>query len=184
MNPTINIEALYSQHLSQLFNNFIYKIHENRPDVDIEWLQKQLTSSSVNSSQKNEKKQKEKTINTNLTCIALLQSGARKNQLCGRKVSNENGNFCSIHAKQNRAIQGSANADITNIIFKKNKYGNFEFVQTGLVLKSDKEKIVIGKQVKSDIIDLSEEDIALCKRKHFRYVENYSKTQKEVESED
>ncbi len=51
---------------------------------------------------------------------------------------------------------------------KKNKYGNSEYKDTGLVFDNET-KEVYGKQAGDKVLDLTEEDIEECKRLRFRY---------------
>lgn len=110
-------------------------------------------------------------------CSAILKNGSRKDQKCGNKICKKSitARFCSAHLKlENSPVEEKKSNDIDGFIFKKNKYGNFAFGNTGLILKGQNDHEVIGKQrPDGSIIDLSEEDIQLCKRRQFKYVPNY-----------
>jgi len=66
--------------------------------------------------------------------------------------------------------------NIQTIYVRRNKYGNYEHEQTGLVFDRD-EKIVYGIQRGPDVFDLSEIEIELCKKYKFtpRIPENLDK---------
>jgi hypothetical protein len=57
---------------------------------------------------------------------------------------------------------------VSDIAIRKNKYGNFEHMQTRLVFNTD--KMVYGKQTdEPSILPLTAEDIEVCKRYKFNY---------------
>lgn len=59
-------------------------------------------------------------------------------------------------------------ASVSDIAIRKNKYGNFEHMQTGLVFNTD--KMVYGKQNEDgSVTPLKPEDIELCKKYKFNY---------------
>jgi hypothetical protein len=107
-------------------------------------------------------------------CEAKMKNGARKGEDCGKNVSknSKTGRFCGSHLKQE--TEEAKSDDSEGIIFKKNSYGNFAFGNTGLILKSAKDHRIIGKQTSNgSIIDLSEDDINLCKQRRLAYIPNY-----------
>jgi hypothetical protein len=114
-------------------------------------------------------------------CIALLKSGERKNQNCGKKISEKSstGKYCGMHAKLETATAvkaKQAESELNGEVLYLNKWKNFEFGETGLIVKSSTEKVFIGKQLTDgNIVDLGPDDITICKRRQFRYIENYSK---------
>jgi hypothetical protein len=112
---------------------------------------------------------------TDKECIALIKSGARKGAPCGKKVSTKSisESYCGTHYK----LEDKKDKDneIDGLLFRLNKWNNYTFGDTGLVLKSDKEKKIIGKQtIDGVIVDLSEDDIALCKMRKLKFIKNYS----------
>lgn len=133
------------------------------------------------------------------SCQMILKSGIRKGQLCGTKLKG-NGQYCNRHNKTSKEderneppmtkfkptkessveelkIKGNEPLDEflkkippEGLIFKKNKHGYFQFGETGLVFKSCKEKVIIGKQLDNgEIQSLTEEDIMICKKYKLRY---------------
>jgi hypothetical protein len=54
------------------------------------------------------------------------------------------------------------------LAIRKNKFGNFEHSQTGLVFNTEN-KMVYGRQVDDAVVDLTVEDIELCKKYKFPY---------------
>ena len=113
-------------------------------------------------------------------CTARLKSGARKGECCGKGISeaSASGKYCGVHLKMETvsAVREKEAEDIEGEVFRRNAWKNFAYGQTGLILKSETEKKVIGKQLSDGtIIDLSAEDIALCRRRKLKYVANYSK---------
>jgi hypothetical protein len=56
---------------------------------------------------------------------------------------------------------------VSDIAIRKNKYGNFEHMQTGLVFNTD--KMVYGRQVGEEVLSLTTEDIETCKKYKFIY---------------
>lgn len=54
------------------------------------------------------------------------------------------------------------------LAIRKNKFGNFEHTQTGLVFNTEN-KMVYGRQVDDAVVDLTVEDIELCKKYKFPY---------------
>jgi hypothetical protein len=110
-------------------------------------------------------------------CQALIKTGARKNLPCGHKVSGKSktGRYCTSHVKlENAPVAEEKGDDLEGVIFKKNKFGNFAFGDTGLILKTANDHKIIGKQ-KPDgtIVDLTDDDIGLCQRRRLAYIPNY-----------
>lgn len=69
---------------------------------------------------------------------------------------------------KNKPVLKNIVQNVPLIQIRRNKYGNFEHEPTNLVFDRD-EKIVIGKQVGENIIELSEDDIENCKKYKFSY---------------
>lgn len=110
-------------------------------------------------------------------CEAKMKSKARKGENCGKNVSknSKTGRFCGLHLKQEDSHAEDDKTDESDgIIFKKNQYGNFAFGTTGLILKSGDDHRIIGKQKPNGtIVDLSDDDIKLCKQRRLAYISNY-----------
>lgn len=110
-------------------------------------------------------------------CQAILKSGHRRTQTCGNNISlkSKSGRFCTTHVKLENTSECEPPIDESEgVVFKKNKWGNYAFGDTGLILKAQDDQRIIGKQ-KPDgaIIDLTEDDMKLCKRRRLAYVPNY-----------
>jgi hypothetical protein len=73
----------------------------------------------------------------------------------------------SSSTKEEPSVIRNIKASVSEISIRKNKYGNFEHMQTGLVFNTD--KMVYGKQDESDVLQLTPEDIELCKKYKFNY---------------
>lgn len=112
-------------------------------------------------------------------CIAMIKSGVRRGQECGKKISlqSESKNYCGTHLKHETlgAVREKEAEAIDGFIFRLNDKGRYVFGDTGLILKSVDDKKIIGKQLPDgSVADLTEEDIALCKRRKLRFIESYS----------
>lgn len=123
------------------------------------------------------------------TCTAIIKSGARKGASCGGKLHKTSELFCGRHNKSPTSVaiappppgksHTPAEDELDDIIFKINKHGKLAYGKTGLILKSDTERYIIGRQSDDGVIvDLDDECIAMCKRLKFRFKRNYSKTGK------
>lgn len=77
----------------------------------------------------------------------------------------------SITAKSSKGEESSViksiKSTVSDIAIRRNKYGNFEHMQTGLVFNTD--KLVYGRQVEGEVIPLTVEDIESCKKYKFAY---------------
>ena len=117
-------------------------------------------------------------------CIHILTSGPRKNLPCSKKTTlipdtNIPSDFCSIHYNKSKEQVPTENKSVTSetqtndedfIVIRKNKFNNFVFGKTGLIIKSSKEKYIVAKESDNgDWLPLSEEDIEDCKRYHLKY---------------
>jgi len=113
-------------------------------------------------------------------CMAVVKSGIRKGQACGKKISDKSdtGRYCGVHAKLEQtpeAIKKKEEDELDGILFLKNKYNNYAFGDTGLILESDTVRKVIGRQLPDgNILDLTNDDIALCKLRKLKFIRNYS----------
>lgn len=171
--------------IEELFGKFSDKIqHEySITQEEIDQILKDIEGTENNKKLKPSKKavskKKKETNEEKKTCISDIKTGKRKGELCGIKVSDKSttGNYCTRHLKCENAVEKvSEKEEITGPLFRKNKYGNFVYGDTGLMLKSNKEQIVIGKQLQDgNIEDLTDEDIEVCKRNKFKFVREYSK---------
>ena len=149
-----------SEYFNTKFYEFIESLH-NDLDIPLEILNTVI----------------DKINTTNNKCKYILKTGARKGCTCDKITKQD---YCKTHLKY--ALETPIIKDDTTIheeeepmiVFRKNKYGNFALGNTGLVLKNDKERIIIGKQVNSSIVDLTEDDINICKKRKLKYIRDYS----------
>jgi hypothetical protein len=106
-------------------------------------------------------------------CKAIIKTGNRKGEECGKKVfvyANEEFDYCVKHINNQKEEENKQQEKEDILIIKKNFFGNFVFGESGLIIKSSKEKYVVAKEGKSgEWLPLSEEDIMLCKKFHLRY---------------
>ena len=70
--------------------------------------------------------------------------------------------------KNDQAVIRAVKERTAELAIRKNKFGNFEHTQTGLVFNTEN-KMVYGRQVDDAVIDLTVEDIELCKKYKFPY---------------
>ena len=174
-------------------NSYLEKVSVNYK-IGIEELAKILQSSIeensinnlLNSSNKISKKDTkiaEKTNENNNVpenkCVAKMKSGARKGQECGQKVCKTSDKFCTRHIN----CQVEEKEEIKGPIFRLNKFNNFSFGDTGLIMKSKTERYIIGKQLADGtVLDLSEDDIKVCVQYKFKYCPKYS--EKKIKTEE
>jgi hypothetical protein len=177
---------LFARTTTNYLNKFIAKLAQDY-DLSEEYIQS-LVDNIKNDSTKELKSKETKLIksdklDSNSTCIALMKTGARKGEACGFKTSakSSSGNYCGRHIKseeeKSTLISKKDNDEFEGqiLFYKDNKTGRYVYGNTGLVLKNEKEKIIIGKQIDGIVVDLSPDDIALCKIKRFRYIDPLNK---------
>lgn len=70
--------------------------------------------------------------------------------------------------KGDQPVIRSVKERTAELAIRKNKFGNFEHTQTGLVFNTEN-KMVYGRQVDDKIVDLTVDDIELCKKYKFPY---------------
>jgi hypothetical protein len=70
--------------------------------------------------------------------------------------------------KGDQPVIRSVKERTAELAIRKNKFGNFEHTQTGLVFNTEN-KMVYGRQVDDKIMDLTVDDIELCKKYKFPY---------------
>ena len=115
------------------------------------------------------------------TCCAIIKTGRKQGESCGAKISDKSisRKYCGRHLKADNE-EKHKDQEITGLVFRRNKFGNYAFGDTGLILKNDLEKIIIGKQrADGTIDDLAEEDIQLCIRRRLKHIVNYSQIRKD-----
>lgn len=143
---------------------------------------------------KSGKSVKKKELSDGQTCIQPMKSGPNKGHPCGANPSAKSttGKFCGRHLRAEAAYDhveiDAKNADDKidekGMIIRRNKNGNFVFGETGLVFKSDKEKIIIGRQLNDGtVVNLTDEDIKLCKKNKLKHKLAYFNTVCAVEKD-
>ena len=74
------------------------------------------------------------------------------------------------YANSRGSAENQTKEDEDTIVIRKNKFNNFVFGKTGLIIKSSKEKYIVAREAENgDWLPLSEEDIDECKRYHLKY---------------
>jgi|LauGreSuBDMM15SN_2_FD.fasta_scaffold30966_3 hypothetical protein len=109
-------------------------------------------------------------IDNMTTCKALIKSGARKGEECG-KVIKCGERACKLHSKAKEPIEESEPLQEDEIyIIRKNAFNNFVYGNTGLIFKSSTEKHIVAKEgSKGEWLPLEEDDINLCKKNGLRW---------------
>ena len=118
------------------------------------------------------------------SCTAVLKSGKRKDQVCGLKAK-ANSEFCARHSKKSTEPSVVVETPQTpRLILRKHKVtGDFWHSKTRMVFKSQSERVVVGKMVDDSIENLTDEDIAVCKKWKFPYVDPKQETPKQQSEE-
>ena len=123
-------------------------------------------------------------------CPYLFTKGAREGENCGSKPKNGS-EYCSRHKKheglepkQKKVLpvpKKSVNTKINDqkstpptksqgIILRKNKILDMIWhVETGMVFKSENERVVIGKCIDDKLLPLNDNDINICMAHSFKY---------------
>ena len=123
-------------------------------------------------------------------CVHILSRGPRKGGECSNKISGKShtGQYCNVHINQENKVKAESpvkkevKSDIK--IARDPKYGRYVHVATGLVFKSPKEKIVVGRQDEDgDLHKLKDKDIENCKKHRFIYDEDCVEKDEESEKE-
>lgn len=109
-------------------------------------------------------------IDNMTTCKALIKSGARKGEECG-KVIKCGERACKLHSKAKEHMEEPEPLQEDEIyIIRKNAFNNFVYGNTGLIFKSSTEKHIVAKEgSKGEWIPLEEDDIHLCKKNGLRW---------------
>lgn len=117
-----------------------------------------------------EKQLKYKSISQ--TCKAILKTGKNKGQYCSHQVHSDG--YCKRHSKCAHEEKKEENKvkpkplRETDIVLRKNKFGNIVYPGTNLIL--DKDNSVIAKETKTgEWESLTEIDIEVCKKHKLRY---------------
>jgi hypothetical protein len=109
-------------------------------------------------------------IDNMTTCRALIKSGARKGEECGKAVKHGE-RACKVHSKAKEPIEEPEPLQEDEIyIIRKNAFNNFVYGNTGLIFKSSTEKYIVAREgSKGEWLPLEEEDINLCKKNGLRW---------------
>jgi len=115
-------------------------------------------------------------------CIFELTRGPRKGQKCYKNTIN--GKFyCKTHCpkeipkEQENKVENTQEKQPENqkincpiYIIRKNKFGNFTFDNTGLIFKSISDKKIVAREGENGVwLELTEDDIDLCKQYKLKY---------------
>jgi hypothetical protein len=105
------------------------------------------------------------------TCIHLITKGKEAGRPCGANV--KNGEFCARHTKSETKEKNIEEPKIEkekpNILSIDKKTGRWTHKESGFVMKSKDERVVNGKILDGNIIDITEEDIEEIKKLKFKY---------------
>jgi hypothetical protein len=103
--------------------------------------------------------------------IDSLSSSSSSSSSSYQSLSSSVPSHLSVTAKSSKGEESSViksiKSTVSDIAIRRNKYGNFEHMQTGLVFNTD--KLVYGRQVEGEVIPLTVEDIESCKKYKFAY---------------
>jgi hypothetical protein len=133
-----------------------------------------------------------KSSNEQKVCTYVFAKGAKEGEICGSKVRGECA-FCSKHKKyegvdikEKKIMPQSkktfipaqkrkpAKGGSTELILRKHKIlDKLWHVETGMVFKSARERLVIGKCVDDKVQELTGEDLELCRTMGFAYEESF-----------
>ena len=96
------------------------------------------------------------------------ESSLRTDERNARELRVGKANDSSTTDDEHSQSQGSESENKT--VIRKNKYNNFVFGNTGLIIRSAKEKYIVAKEGElGEWLPLSNRDIEDCKRFHLRY---------------
>ena len=102
-------------------------------------------------------------------CSVILKFGERKGDMCG-KVINTQSPHCHKHSRgvdEEQSEEKATTAEESHIIISQNKYKNFVFPGTHLIL--DKDNAVVAKEGENGVwLPLEKRDIKIAKRRHLR----------------
>ena len=109
-------------------------------------------------------------IDNMTTCRALIKSGARKGEECGKSIKHGE-RACKVHSKAKEPVEEPEPLQEDEIyIIRKNAFNNFVYGNTGLIFKSSIEKYIVAREgSKGEWLPLEEEDINLCKKNGLRW---------------
>ena len=160
-------------------------------------ISKKLKADKLESKNEDEDEDDTKSISSSSSksstcCIYKYIKGIQKDEICSSKTKDGN-QYCSKHKKYEGSVvkeskkslppakdtkqtikptvkKNTSREDIKPVqrLFRAHKKtGKLWHPETGLVIKSTKDRVVIGKIVEDNFFDLTEEDIDLCKKWRF-----------------
>lgn len=110
-------------------------------------------------------------------CRAIIKSGIKSGTLCGKKCM-ANLDYCRVHKSKLspkttlKFISDDEEDEVpdSKVIIRKNKFNNFVYGDTGLIIKSATEKYVVAKEgAYGEWTPLSTKDIELCNKLQLRH---------------
>lgn len=109
-------------------------------------------------------------IDSMSTCKALIKSGARKGEECGKSVKGGE-KTCKLHSRIREPIEEPQPLEEDEIyIIRKNAFNNFVYGNTGLIFKSSIEKYIVAREgSRGEWLPLEPEDIEICKKNGLRW---------------
>lgn len=141
------IEKIFSKFINDVSNKYNVSQHE----LTLLWKGEKIEKKENDFSKLNKKELENK-------CKELgLSTKGKKAELL-KRIENRNEN-----------IVEKIKTSITNIVIKKNKFGNYEHEPTKMVFNKAT-KTVVGKQMENgNIVELTTEDINICNEYKFKY---------------
>jgi hypothetical protein len=140
---------------------------------------KQSSMKETDSEVKHVKKSPKASPKTN-TCIHTMTRGANSGKPCGAKCEDK---YCKKHEKSedsNKKVTKKSVKDVTPLVHagddtpqvhaKKNIHGNYELSGTGGLIVDKNDQKVIGKQKGDSVVELTSDDIDLCKKMNLMFI--------------
>lgn len=117
------------------------------------------------------KKEKKKVYNK---CIYKFTKSPKMGQECGVSIRKEGSFYCSKHTRYKKVIeddkQVSDSTELKKIAIRLHPdLKKFVHNTSGLVFFSKSEQVVYGKLINGVILELSDNDIEICKKYQFKY---------------
>lgn len=145
--------------------------------------------------QKSESSSSSSSVSESQTCTYVFKKGKNNGSTCTSKVF-ENSEFCKKHKgkdgeggdekpekaekkptktkakkdtkEKDSPVISKIKESTPSLVIRRNKHGNYEHIETGLVLDKDT-KEVFGRQTESGVVNLTSDDIEQCKKYNFKY---------------
>ena len=131
----------------------------------------EVVEDDVESSKDEDVSQVEDTVDETVEtkCVYVPTKGKSKGVVCGAVVV-EGTDLCTKHTKkpvENEKKDGAKVETKMQVVKKQN--GRWVHQETGLVFKSSKERIIIGKMIEEEFTTLDKDDIPMVERHGFAY---------------